>query len=166
MAKPEVSSNEEARKKSLPAMMPTFTLVMTTIKNIRRGPRSMVPSMLRPASGIRYGGSESRTNALASAVKSIKIEAASRMRMRAFLRSILLPNRSRKYQTTHISVATTIPTPRKTVQGLAPPEKGRTSTPIRKVSDAHTMNSSATYRRTRGRPSSQVRSFSKRDGGR
>jgi hypothetical protein len=72
--------------------------------------------MLRPASGMRYGGKESTIKALASAVKSIKSKAASSIRMRVLLRRILFPNRSRKYQVIHISVATTTPTPRNLVQ--------------------------------------------------
>jgi hypothetical protein len=101
--------------------------------------------MLRPGSGMRYGGRESRKNILARAVKSIKREAASKILMRAFSRRTFVPNRSRKYQEIHISVATTIPTPRNAVQRLGPPEaKGLTFTPIRSVSESQTMNKSVT----------------------
>jgi hypothetical protein len=127
----------------------------------------MVPRMLKPGSGMRYGGRESKKKTLARAVKSIKSEAASKIRMRAFSRRIFLPKRSRKYQAIHISVATTIPTPRNAVQRLGPPgAKGFTFIPIRSVSESQTMNNIATYSRTRGNLSSQDRSLSIRVGGR
>jgi hypothetical protein len=53
MAKPDPSRRAAVRRKLLPLRMPTLTLVITTIRNMSLGPRSMVPMMERPARGVR-----------------------------------------------------------------------------------------------------------------
>jgi hypothetical protein len=162
-------------------------LLTTTIKNISRGPSSMVPMMERPASGVRYALKENSIKSLASAVKRMVKEAARTSLIVALLLRMRRPKRSRKYQATPISAATTRPTPTNTDQksdcwikscdsscemsscSMIPCEMirsigGREPTPIRTVSESQVIAMRATKSLTLGSPSIQARKRSKRVG--
>jgi hypothetical protein len=92
---------------------------MTTIKNMSRGPRSMVPMIESPASGVRYGLKLSSIKSRASAVNRMVNETARTSRISMLVLRMRRPKRSRKYHAIPTSVATTMPTPSSDVQGFA-----------------------------------------------
>src|SRR5215212_402884 len=163
--------------------------VITTMRNMILGPRSMVPMMERPASGVRYGLKFSSMKSRASAVNRIIREAARTSLIAEFALRTRRPKRSRKYPIIPISVATTRPTPisdfqrsglrirlldsicarspRSTIpSAMIRSIGGRGPRPIRAVSASQVIRMSATNSLTFGSPSIHSRKRSNRVGGR